>query len=190
MSIDRRRDIIQAATNSFSLYGYKATTMSQVAKQANVGKGTIYTFFTNKEELFNEIFSQLIKEMEIAANKAISPTLSFKENLHLALYAMLEFRLEHKLAIKLAQEERDIGTPIVQNSMEQLEDYILKYIQGKIEKAIDKGEIKQCRTDLTAFVLFKLYIALVFDWEQNRQSLSKKEIADLFKLYIFDGLSA
>ena len=53
--MDRRGMIIEAATKSFSLFGYKATTMDQVAKLANVGKGTIYTFFKNKEELFNEI---------------------------------------------------------------------------------------------------------------------------------------
>lgn len=51
--MDRRQEILEAATKSFSLFGYKATTMDQVAKLANVGKGTIYTFFANKEELFH-----------------------------------------------------------------------------------------------------------------------------------------
>ena len=53
--VDRKKLIIEAAAKSFSLYGYKATTMDQVAKLANVGKGTIYTFFKTKEELFDEI---------------------------------------------------------------------------------------------------------------------------------------
>src|SRR5690625_5496373 len=44
MAIDRKAEIIKAATESFSLYGYKNTTMDQVARLANVGKGTIYTF--------------------------------------------------------------------------------------------------------------------------------------------------
>lgn len=64
MAIDRKRSIIDAATKSFSAFGYKATTMDQVAKLANVGKGTIYTFFKNKEELFGEIISNLITEMK------------------------------------------------------------------------------------------------------------------------------
>ena len=55
MSIDRKKLILEAATKSFSLFGYKATTMDQVAKIANVGKGTIYTFYENKEQLFKEI---------------------------------------------------------------------------------------------------------------------------------------
>lgn len=49
MSIDRKRQIIEAATKSFSLFGYKATTMEQIAKLANVGKGTIYTFLKTKK---------------------------------------------------------------------------------------------------------------------------------------------
>ena len=53
--MDRKQEILEAATKSFSLFGYKATTMEQVAKIANVGKGTIYTFFENKEVLFQEI---------------------------------------------------------------------------------------------------------------------------------------
>ncbi|CAM5658051.1 HTH-type transcriptional repressor AcnR OS=Lysinibacillus sphaericus OX=1421 GN=acnR PE=4 SV=1 [Lysinibacillus sphaericus] len=35
--MDRRQEIIEAAAKSFTLFGYKATTMEQVAKIANVG---------------------------------------------------------------------------------------------------------------------------------------------------------
>src|SRR6476661_6660647 len=92
MRMDRRGMIIEAATKSFSLFGYKATTMDQVAKLANVGKGTIYTFFKNKEELFNEIVSSLVKEMIAEAEAVIDPELPFFENVHRALYRLLEFR--------------------------------------------------------------------------------------------------
>ena len=64
MTIDRKRQIIEAAAQSFSQFGYKATTMEQIAKLANVGKGTIYTFFKNKEDLLDEIISSLIVEIK------------------------------------------------------------------------------------------------------------------------------
>lgn len=48
---DRKKLIVEAAEKSFSEFGYKATTMDHVARRAGVGKGTIYTFFKNKEEL-------------------------------------------------------------------------------------------------------------------------------------------
>lgn len=189
MGFDRRQEILNAATKSFSLFGYKATTMDQVAKLANVGKGTIYTFFKNKEELFDEITTKLISDMEMAATNAINTSQSFQENVHLALYSMLEFRMEHQLTIKLFQEERDIGTPVVQQVMKKLERTILNFIKEKIDRAIEKNEIKPCDSEITAFILLKLYIALIFDWERDREPLTKKEIANLFDLYIFKGLS-
>lgn len=189
MSIDRKQEIIKAATKSFSLFGYKATTMDQVAKLANVGKGTIYTFFKNKEELFDDIISTLIADMEKEALTAISANKPFKQNLHDALYKMLEFRMEHQLTIKLFEEDRNFGTPVVQDGMKKLESAISTFIQDKIEKAIVKKEIKPCDPEITAFILLKLYIALIVDWEKEREPLNKEEIAHLFELYIFNGLA-
>lgn len=189
MTIDRKAEIIKAATQSFSLYGYKNTTMDQVARLANVGKGTIYTFFKNKEELFNEIVITLIDDMQAAANEVIDQTLSFRENVHQAVYKMLEYRREHQLTIKLFQEKRDFGTPAVQTMMQKFEQSILTFIQHKVELAVEHGEIRKCDPEITAFIILKLYIALIFDWEKTREPIMKEDIAHLFELYLFTGLS-
>lgn len=189
MSIDRRSEIVKAASESFALYGYKNTTMDQVARLANVGKGTIYTFFKNKEELFNEIVITLIEEMQAAAKTAIEDELSFQEKVHQAVYKMLEYRREHQLIIKLFQEKRDLGTPAVEVMMQKFEDTILSFIEEKVKLAIENGEIRECDPELTAYVIFKLYIALIFDWEKSREPLTKEDIASLFEFYLFKGLS-
>jgi AcrR family transcriptional regulator len=189
VAVDRRQLIIEAATKSFSLFGYKATTMDQVARLANVGKGTIYTFFKNKEELFDEIITTLIKEMRIAAEEVMDNRLSLHENANLALFKLLEFRKDHQLTIKLLQEERDMGTPAVREVLRKVEQAIINYISNIIQEAIDKGEIKQCNPEMTAFVMLKLYTSLIFDWEQFHRPLKKEEISELFELYLFKGLS-
>ncbi|TYR74975.1 TetR/AcrR family transcriptional regulator [Rossellomorea vietnamensis] len=189
LSIDRKKQIIDAATKSFSLFGYKATTMDQVSKLANVGKGTIYNFFKNKEELFDEITGSLIKEMKEAAEGVIDPDHSFYENVHAALFRILEFRKEHHLTIKLFQEEREMGTPAVIEVRKRLEEAIISYIKVKITEAVDKGEIRPCNPEITAFIMLQLYVSLIFDWEQEHKPLDKDEIAKLFEMYIFEGLS-
>lgn len=189
VSVDRKRQIIEAATKSFSIFGYKATTMDQVAKLANVGKGTIYTFFKNKEELFDEIIADLIASMKQVAEESINPSLTFKENVHQALYGMLEFRLTHQLTIMLFQEDRDIGTPIVQDVMNRMENEILAFIKEKVTLAIKNEQIKPCDPKLTAFILVKVYVALIFDWEKKHAPLSKEDIAAIFDTYLLKGLS-
>ncbi|HZG72303.1 MAG TPA: TetR/AcrR family transcriptional regulator [Chondromyces sp.] len=189
MSIDRKKQIVEAATKSFSLFGYKATTMDQVAKLANVGKGTIYTFFKNKEELFDEIGMTMIHEMKQAAEEAIDERLSFHENVHRALFRILQFRRKHQLTIKLFQEEKEIGTPAVLEVVKKVEQVILSFIRNKVEAAIENGEIKPCNPELTAFIMVKMYFALIIDWEKENKPLTEEEIAQLFELYLFKGLS-
>ena len=44
---------IQAAAGRLFLhYGYRKTSVDQIAREAGIGKGTIYNYFRNKEELF------------------------------------------------------------------------------------------------------------------------------------------
>ncbi|TCP29260.1 TetR family transcriptional regulator [Scopulibacillus darangshiensis] len=188
MSLDRKTSILKAAEESFALFGYKATTMDQVARIANVGKGTIYTFFKNKEELFDDIIEKLIHQAKDIATTAIRPEDSFFDNLHRALYGILAFRKEHQLTIKLSQEVREIGTLPAKNALTKLEDAILHFIEGHIKTAMNKGELKTCDPAMTAFIMLKLYVALVFEWEQRHQPLEKEEIAHLFDLYLVKGL--
>lgn len=186
--IDRKANIIKAAEMSFASFGYKATTMDSVARIANVGKGTIYTFFKNKEELFSEIMNQFIRNLKTMATAAIDDNGSFFSNLHGALYHVLEFRKEHQLTIKLTQEIKEVGTLQAQDALANVEDAIFSFLEVFIREAIERGEIKNCDPKVTAFVILKLYIALVFDWELRHQPLSSEEIANLFEMYLVNGL--
>ncbi|OLN23809.1 TetR family transcriptional regulator [Domibacillus antri] len=189
MAVDRKKLIIEAATKSFTLFGYKATTMDQVAKLANVGKGTIYTFFKNKEELFEEIMTTLIQEMKQAAESVIDEKHSFHDNVQRALFEILQFRTKHQLAVKLFQEEKEMGTPAVIDAVKKMEEAIVRYIANQVSAAIDRNEIKPCDPEAAAFIMLKLYVALVVDWERRGKALSKQEITRLFELYVFEGLA-
>jgi AcrR family transcriptional regulator len=189
MAVDRRQLITDAAAKSFALFGYKATTMDQVAKIANVGKGTIYTFFTNKEELFHEIMKRLISEMKQVAERAVDPNRRFFDNLNAVLELLLEFREEHELALKLTHEVREIGTPMALEGIQQIEKAVVGYIQQQVQLAIDKGEIKPCNAEMTAFVMLKLYMALTVEWNKLHEPLTKQQVAEQLRFYMQVGLA-
>ena len=187
--MDRRQEILDAAEKSFSLFGYKATTMDQVAKIANVGKGTIYTFFANKEELFNAIILKMVNEMRVEADNVSVEGASFEKNAHARLMQMLKFRETHLLYVKLIDEEKELRTPAVTEVLEFIEKEIVSFIKEKIEKAIDKGELKPCDTELIAFLLFKSYISLVVDWGKTHDyEINEESIVDLLSGTIFKSL--
>lgn len=187
--IDRKKLILEAAARSFSLFGYKATTMEQVAKLANVGKGTIYTFFKTKEELFDAIINTLIGDIRDAVESVMDEAASIQENVNRVLVKVHEFRGTHQLTIKLIQEEREMGTQTVIEAMQRVEQSIIQYMKGIIQNSIDQGEIKPCDPEITAFVMLKLYFSLIVDWQKNHPPLEKEEISKLFELYLLNGLA-
>lgn len=187
--MDRKQEILEAATKSFTLFGYKATTMDQVSKIANVGKGTIYTFFANKEILFQEIVVSMIRQMKQEVENVLDPKESLMTNSHVALMKILQFREEHLLYAKLIQEEKELGTPTVEQILRIVESEIITYIAMKIQIGIDKNEIRPCEPQLVAFLLFKSYLAFVVDWQEtHEQPLPEEKILSLFKETIFRGL--
>lgn len=188
MSFNRKKAILAAARYSFENFGYKATTMGQVAKVAKVGKGTIYTFFKNKDELFFEITKELLAEMKETAEAVIQPDASFIENTNSVLYALLALRNTSRLTVKLIHEANDFGTPAVIHTVEQIDDMVTSIIKEKLQIAIGKGKIKPCNVEITSFIIIKLYSALLFEWQEKHGPLSKEEIATIFQDYLVQGL--
>jgi hypothetical protein len=132
--------------------------------------------------------NQFILKIKTVATNAIHPDDTFFNNLHRALFQVLEFRKEHQLSIKLTQEIKEIGTAQAKQGLGNVEDAILDFLVDILKDAEKKGDIKPCDPTVTAFVILKLYVALVFDWEQRHKPLTSKEIADLFELYLVRGL--
>lgn len=188
--VDRRKQIVDAAAKSFALFGYKATTMDQVAKIANVGKGTIYTFFANKEQLFTEILRSVFMEMKQIIQREVQAGRPFVENMQRSLDALLDFREEHELLIKLSQEVRDFGTPQAKEAMYRVEEVILEHLERQIVRAMDQNAIRRMDPKIISFVMLELYIALTSEWNKNHDPLDKEQIKQVSRILLAEGLSA
>ena len=183
-------EILEAATKSFTIFGYKATTVEQVAKIANVGKGTVYNFFENKQQLLHFAVKNLINEMQNEADKTLNPNDSFMTNAHNGLMRMLQFRDRHLLFAKLIEEERQLATPEVRKILGEIEDEIVSYIADLIQLGMEKDEIILCEPKQVAYLLLKAYKAFIVDWQATYgEAMQEEDILNLFKVTIFKGLA-
>lgn len=188
MRQEKKDNIIQAAIYCFSSYGYKATTMEQIAKQASIGKGTVYNFFSSKEELFQSILKEVTQEMKEIAVEKMGKGEHFFEGIHETILAFLDYQKNHRLVFKIMQEAKEFGTPILKQEIKKIDEYILQFIEKELEKAVERKEVKPCKADITAFVLFKMYLALLVEWEKEHAALSDEQVSTFFQEYIRNGL--
>jgi AcrR family transcriptional regulator len=76
-SIDKRRQILDAAIRVFARQGFHSTRVSDIADEAGVAYGLVYHYFKSKDEVLNELFSErwslLLSAIEESDHEGISP---------------------------------------------------------------------------------------------------------------------
>ncbi len=55
-TVDKRRQILDAAVRVFAHQGFHATRVSDIADEAGVAYGLVYHYFRSKDEVLNELF--------------------------------------------------------------------------------------------------------------------------------------
>jgi len=60
---EKKALIMDVALHLFANQGYKAATISEIARHAGISKGLLYFYFRNKEELLSDIIDKSVKEL-------------------------------------------------------------------------------------------------------------------------------
>ncbi len=58
MSEKVKHSIIEVARETFARYGFRKTTMDEIAVAARKGKSSLYYYFASKEEVFQAVVEQ------------------------------------------------------------------------------------------------------------------------------------
>jgi AcrR family transcriptional regulator len=66
----RRAEILDAALHMFGQYGFRRTSMDDIARETGIAKGTIYLSFAGKEEVFQALAQRLAQRMLAGAEAA------------------------------------------------------------------------------------------------------------------------
>jgi AcrR family transcriptional regulator len=91
-----RRKVIITAGKIFSRYGFKKTTMDEIAKALKMGKSSIYYYFESKEEIFEAVVlweANILRNELTTAIKAVESPIDKMSN-----YVFVRMKSFEKLA--------------------------------------------------------------------------------------------
>lgn len=76
-----RETILQIAQDIFSKYGYKKTTLDDIANAVRKGKSSLYYYFSSKEDLFQAVILKEVEVLKQALEKVVFRSLDPEEKL-------------------------------------------------------------------------------------------------------------
>jgi AcrR family transcriptional regulator len=182
---EKRRNIALSCRELLLEHGIENLTISQIAKTAGVGKGTIYEYFNNKEEIVFEIMTVFIAEYEKNLLEIVAEEKSVKKKLFHFLYLGFE---DEESARQLVLYREFLAISMTSGTDEMIDfnkECRKKFadILGQILKdGIEKGELPPEIEMLTSAILS---FALGLIVEVHTATLDPKEEIERFLDTVF-----
>ena len=183
--MNKKEEVINAARDLFTKYGYKKVSMDEIAKEANVTKKTIYSYFSDKEAMFKYFASEELQSMKEKIENDVNSSTSFIDKVSKILYESLLFRKNSDLIKTIIKEITKSKTAEWNSFLKFYDDEIVSYIEEKIRQEIQNKTIKKCDAHLTAFIIYKVYSSILFEYDREiDEERVTKEVTNILK----DGL--
>ena len=161
-----RQRILEVAKDAFTRFGADAS-LDDIAKQANVGPGTLYRHFPTREALIEGVYRTEVEKLAAAEHKfaAVMPPLE-------ALRAWMLLFVDYIATKKIIAPALNAA---MGGHSKVIEAYapIHEAIRGLVKRGIKSGEI---RTDLDPVDLVKALVGVAYissspDWQQSATRL-------------------
>lgn len=175
-----RETIINVARNIFAKFGFRKTTMEEIAQAARKGKSSIYHYFNSKEDIFNAVVEKETNALHFALTEAVNMASTPEDKLK----AYIRTRMDTigdlaNLYSALRDEYLDHFSFIerIRSQFDHKEIYMIKEI---LVEGVNKGDFNVEDHEITAFGIITALKGLEYPF------FIKKEYVDFEKK--FNGL--
>jgi len=158
---NKRLRIIKGAISVFSRRGFYQAKIEEIAEEAGVGKGTVYEYFSSKEELFLEMFLYIEEKCREMVQRELAGIEPFHEKLEKMFAVIMRFLKDY----------RDMGQilfagspPVSEEAQRVLREKNLQMMGeliAMLEEAAAKGEIRPVNVRAAAQVIMGTLIFIV-----------------------------
>jgi len=101
---DKREEVVRVALELIAEHGFHGAPISLIAKQANVGTGTIYRYFESKDVLITELYQDLEERLYPIILEGYVPGNPIRQRFHLLGAAFLRYLIENPLDFRYLEQ--------------------------------------------------------------------------------------
>ncbi len=166
----KRQQILDAAGVVFARKGYHKATVDEIIALADTGKGTVYNYFVNKEQLFYTLIQERSAPFEQNSEAILNSSETPLQKIHTLIREFLAFFVVNAdLCRVMMHEMRGLGAPelaaVPQQTMEKYNQWFCRNIgrlEAVIAQGIEVGALRNCETRLVACGIFSVIVMMVF----------------------------
>ncbi|WP_173915267.1 TetR/AcrR family transcriptional regulator [Halobacillus sp. Marseille-Q1614] len=157
-STSKRDHILHSALTLFAERGFDATTIPMIANDANVGAGTIYRYFENKEVLVNTLFQHYVTLFTNTLAEDYPQEHSIRDQFHHLFQGMVRFTNEHEHALYFIKTH-NAAYFLDDTSREQF-NHLLMILENFLDQGKEEKQIRELPSKALIAIIFGGFLEL------------------------------
>lgn len=158
----RKAAVLKAAGECFAESGYRHTPVETIARRAGVSKGLVFSFFPNKQKLFEAVVDRSLAHWaNLSDRKASRDSGDIEEELRSLFLASFELYEQHPI-VQLFYRQKDLVGENHTKLVDRQNRLWRKRIGELLEKGIEQGLFRRdIDITRTALIIHELQVALL-----------------------------
>ena len=138
---DRYETILTAASRAFAEKGYETTSITEIARAADVSDGLIYKYFSNKRDLLECVLQDFYERVIEDLGAKVARGSSFSEQLYILISVHLSTFVAERNLCRLFISEVRFASDYRGSAIQQLNRQYTSILIKMVDEAVASGEI-------------------------------------------------
>ena len=186
---DRAARILDSARRAFAENPFDEVLMEDVARQAGVGKGTIYRYFPDKESLYFAVIFQGIEELKEQIRSVLTIQSQLERKIRELIGTLVAFFQQNRFFFRLMNlEDGKVGGESRPNRQQWHRERadLIDAIAAVLEYGRDTGALDIVYPRTEAQILLGMVRSVL---RHNEEGLAVQQMADEIARIFFSGVS-
>jgi AcrR family transcriptional regulator len=191
---DKEKQILQASIGLFARFGLRKTTVEEIARAANVGKGTVYLYFKSKEEMFARVMQEEIDLILDKIHASVKQHKTVRDRLHSLIKTRFEFMDERMKELQVTESAHaelhflSKSEPLVRAVADKYHQQEREILVSLFKEGIKTGEIQVEDSELVAMAISAALETVDHAWDVGGADLTLEKKTEVLVQLFMDGL--
>lgn len=170
----KREDILTSTLDLITEEGLQSVTFAKIFKRANVGSGTVYNYFKNKEELVNALYKDIAIHMSNFVIEDYDSTETLYEKFKFLLNRIADFAIHYPKELQFL--ENYSHSPYISENLKNTTDPAMNDFFSIILEGQKQGIIREMNLMMCCQIATGLIISVIKGHLNNKYPLGEAEI--------------
>ncbi|MCX5799954.1 MAG: TetR/AcrR family transcriptional regulator [Candidatus Eisenbacteria bacterium] len=188
----RRKQILGAARRVFGRRGFHESTLAEIAREAHLGKATLYWYFADKATLLRAVFEDAINEQLRAVEQVIHDVPDCRSRLEAIALGQFEHFVKNQYVLRISTSETGFAMDQMKRELKSflMSKYgiYVRLLESVFVSGMRKKEIRNIDAEQMSHLFISMLHSIAWTWHvrgvKPQPDKDARQVCDM----VFEGL--